>query len=52
MLGQIIKTLVKKHMPIGHHQVQFNGRHLPSGVYFYRLEAGEYVKVRKMLLVK
>jgi hypothetical protein len=39
-------------MPIGHHQVEFNSQNLPSGVYFYRLEAGEYVQTRKMLLVR
>jgi hypothetical protein len=51
-LGQEIETLVNTPMPIGHHQVAFNGQNLPSGVYFYRLEAGEYVQTRKMLLVK
>ena len=51
-LGQNIETLVDKYMPIGHHQVIFNGQHLPSGVYFYRLEAGEYIQTRKMLLVR
>jgi hypothetical protein len=51
-LGQAIKTLVNEHMPIGHHQVEFNAQNLPSGVYFYLLEAGEYVQTRKMLLVK
>jgi len=51
-LGQKIETLVNKPMPIGKHQAQFNGQNLPSGVYFYRLEAGEYVQTRKMLLVK
>jgi CubicO group peptidase (beta-lactamase class C family) len=52
MLGQTIETIIDKRMPLGHHQVEFNGQSLPSGVYFYRLEAGEYVQTRKMLLVK
>jgi len=51
-LGQKIETLVDKPMPIGHHQVNYNGHNLPSGVYFYRIETGEYVQMRKMLLVK
>jgi hypothetical protein len=51
-LGQEIETLVDKYMPIGHHQVEFNGQNLPSGVYFYRLEAGDLIQTRKMLLVK
>jgi hypothetical protein len=51
-LGQEIEKLVNKPMPIGHHHVEFNAQNLPSGVYFYRIEAGEYVQTRKMLLVK
>jgi hypothetical protein len=39
-------------MPLGNHQVEFNGQNLPTGVYFYRFEAGEYVQTRKMLLVQ
>jgi hypothetical protein len=51
-LGQTIETLLDKPMPIGHHQVEFNGQHLSSSVYFYRIEAGEYLHTLKMLLVK
>jgi hypothetical protein len=51
-LGQTIETLVHKPMPTGHHRVEFNDQNLPSGLYFYRLEAGEHVQTRKMLLVK
>jgi hypothetical protein len=51
-LGQRIEILFDTYMPTGHHQVKFNGQNLPSGVYYYRLEAGEYVQIRKMLLVK
>jgi hypothetical protein len=51
-LGQKIETLVNTPMPIGQYQVEFNGQNLPSGIYFYRLEAGEYVQTRKMLLVR
>jgi len=36
----------------GHHSITFDGSDLPSGVYFVRLEAGETVQTKKMVLVK
>ena len=40
--GQKIQTLLSKKMPAGKHEVEFNGQNLPSGVYFYRMEAGKF----------
>jgi len=51
-LGQKIESLLDKPMPTGHYQINFNGQDLPSGVYYYRMEAGEYIQTYKMLLVK
>jgi hypothetical protein len=51
-LGQEIKTLVNRFMEIGVHTVNFNAVDLNSGMYFYRLDAGEFAKVRKMTLIK
>jgi len=51
-LGQIVGKLVEDKLPAGSHEFEFNGSHLPSGVYFYRLQAGEYVGVKKMILRK
>ena len=50
--GREICVIVNEIKPRGNHQVNFNAGDLHSGVYFYRLEAGEYVQTRKMLLVK
>jgi predicted GH43/DUF377 family glycosyl hydrolase len=50
--GQKIKTLVNKKMSAGTHQVQFNAQRLTSGVYFYRIEAGEFQDVKKMIIIK
>ena len=36
----------------GYHQVEFNVAILPSGVYFYQLNAGNYIETKKMLLLK
>lgn len=51
-LGQHLSTLVNKQLILGHHIVTFDGSSLPSGVYFYRIIAGENSKIKKMLLIK
>jgi len=51
-LGQKIKTLLNKPMVAGTHLVEFNAKNLPSGIYFYRIEAGKFQQVKKMVLMK
>ena len=51
-LGQRIAELVNGDIEAGYHEVQFDGRNLASGVYFYRLTAGSFVETRKLLLVR
>jgi hypothetical protein len=51
-LGRLVTTLVSGHRIAGHHQVTFDAGDLPSGIYFYRLEAGDYTAVNKMVLMK
>ena len=51
-LGQEIKTLVNGFIEAGVHTVNFNAVDLNSGMYFYRLDAGEFTQVRKMTLIK
>ena len=52
MLAQLETELVNESQEAGHYQVIFNGSNLPSGTYFYKLEAGKFVEVRKFLLIK
>ncbi len=52
ILGQRVMTLVNEEVSSGVHQVQFDGSQLASGVYIYRIEAGDFVKTRKMMLIK
>jgi hypothetical protein len=52
MLGQRVMTLVSASMQPGFHQVDFDARDLPSGMYIYRIEAGNFVSTRKMMLLK
>ncbi len=56
-VGQLVKTLVDGNMSEGFHQVTWdatdsNGGKLSSGVYFYRITAGSFSQVNKMLLLK
>lgn len=52
VLGRIVTKLVSEHQNPGTYKVEFNANNLTSGVYYYKLEAGSYTKVKKMLLLK
>jgi len=52
VLGQEVATLVSGTQSGGTHEVSFDASHLASGVYLYKLAAGNYVSTRKMLLLK
>jgi hypothetical protein len=51
-IGEEIAVLVNEEQDKGFHKVDFNAANLPSGVYFYRLQAGDFVQTRKMILLK
>ena len=52
VLGNEITTLVNEKKPIGNYEIEFNAPELPSGIYFYSLQAGNYVDTKKMILLK
>lgn len=52
LIGQEVVTLVDGKMPQGRHSINFDGRNLPNGVYFYRLTAGSTTRTRMCLLLK
>ena len=52
VLGREIKTLVNEKQLPGNYSVKFDASNLPSGVYFYRLQAGDFVATKKMILMK
>ena len=52
MLGREIKTLINREQSAGVYNVEFNATSLSSGVYFYRIEAGNFVDSKKLLLLK
>lgn len=49
--GRMIETLVKEHRVAGAHSLSFDSSRLANGVYLYRLDAGRYSDVQKMLVV-
>ncbi len=51
-LGREVALLVDGVQNAGRHEVRFEAHNLPSGIYFYRMEAGAKVEIRRMLLVK
>jgi hypothetical protein len=51
-LGQQVAVLVNRTQDAGYHEAKFDGSAMASGVYFYRLKAGEYVETKKLLLMK
>jgi hypothetical protein len=51
-LGQSIKTLESGYKPAGNYSINFNASDLPSGIYFYKLEAGSFTQIKKMILLK
>lgn len=50
--GQEVLRLVESEQPAGHHQITWNATNVASGMYFYRLQAGEFVQIRKMILLR
>ncbi len=50
--GQIIETIINKSLPAGSYEINFNAKDLPSGVYLYRISAGGFKQVKKMLFIK
>jgi hypothetical protein len=57
VVGQVVRTLVADHQNAGRYVVQWdatndNGQPLSSGIYFYHIQAGDFQKTKKMLLLK
>ncbi len=52
ILGNEVSQLVNKLQASGTYQVEFDASNLPNGMYFYKLQAGDFAEVKKMLLIK
>ena len=52
VLGNEVATLVNEEKPNGRYSVKFDGSNLASGVYLYKIQAANYISIKKMLLLK
>ena len=52
MLGQVVTTLIDEHMEAGFHQVVWDASHAASGIYLYRIKAGNFTAIKRMILLK
>lgn len=51
-LGEEMYTLVNEERASGLHSIDFDGTHLPSGLYYYKIAAGSFVNTKQLLLIK
>lgn len=52
LLGQELSTLLSEKMSLGTHEVEWTAQNLPSGIYFYRLQAGTFTDMKKLVLIR
>lgn len=52
IVGQKIKTLVSEIQKAGSHEIEWDASEFPSGIYFYRIQAGNFVQTKRMLFIK
>jgi len=52
ILGEEITTLINENIVSGNYEVEFDASKLPSGIYFYKLQAGSFIESKKMVLMK
>jgi len=52
VLGDEITTLLNENKPVGNYSIQFNTGKLTSGIYFYRMEAGDFTQTKKLILLR
>jgi hypothetical protein len=52
LLGREVSVLVNERRDAGVHEVKFDGSNLASGVYFYRIQAGDFVQSKRLLLLR
>ena len=52
ILGREVKSLVNEMQKAGSYSVVFDASNLASGTYFYKMEAGDYLNTKKMIIIK
>ncbi|HBQ60300.1 MAG TPA: hypothetical protein DD671_11945, partial [Balneolaceae bacterium] len=52
LLGRQVSLLVSKQQSAGYHEIQFDASRMATGIYIYRIEAGDFVQTKKLMLIK
>ena len=52
VLGNEISTLVNENQSAGKHKTEWNAQSMPSGIYFYKIQAKNFIETKKMVLMK
>jgi hypothetical protein len=52
VLGREVITLVNEEKPVGNYETKFDATSLPSGIYIYRIQARDFIEIKKMILMK
>lgn len=52
LLGRELGTILNEYVPAGSHEAVFDGKNYSSGVYFYKMESGQFTESKKMVLIK
>jgi hypothetical protein len=52
LLGKEVQTLIYGELETGYHEITFDASNFPSGVYFYRIQSGDFIQTKKMILMK
>jgi hypothetical protein len=52
VLGNQLMIFSEENQPAGYHKFVFNATEFGSGIYFYRLQAGSFVEIKNMVLIK
>ncbi len=50
--GELVESLIEEYMPAGNHNLSFSAAGLPSGIYLYKLSAGDFSDTKKMIMLK
>jgi hypothetical protein len=52
LIGREIEVPINKELEAGYHQINIDATDLPTGVYFYRIQSGDFIQTKKMILIK
>ena len=52
ILGQEIAIITDNHYHAGNHKLQYSANELKSGMYFYKIEAGSFIDMKKLIVLK